>query len=97
MKQERITNSHAMQATVDCPRWLQKNMRANPEKTQKGKVNPMLTNIATMLSEHTESECEPVTAKACVETGVTTPSAEGVHRQQVIRTGNQRSTTSPRV
>ena len=87
MKQEIIANSHAMQATVDCPRWLQKDMTANLEKAQKGKVDPMHTDIAKMLSKHPESKREPVTAKACVKTGVTTRLAEGVHRQQVVRTG----------
>ncbi|TKJ38331.1 MAG: hypothetical protein CEE38_06120 [Planctomycetes bacterium B3_Pla] len=50
-------------------------------------MNPMLTDIDKMFSEHTESECEPVTAKACAKTGVTTPSAEGVRWQQVVGTG----------
>lgn len=87
MKQERIAISHAIQATVNCPHWLQTDMRANLTKAQKGKVNPMRADIAKMLSKHPESKCEPVTAKASVEPGVMTPLAEGIHWQQVARTG----------
>jgi hypothetical protein len=82
MKKKKRKNINLLQAIVECPRWLQKKMRANLEKAQKDKVNPMRADIAKTLLKHAEGKCELAAAKAAVETEASTPLAEGVQRQE---------------
>lgn len=60
MKRRKRSNKHVLrsQIEVDCPRWLQKRMRASLKRARKDKVNPARAKIAKALWESTKAEVQ---------------------------------------
>ncbi len=74
MEHELKTNDNMSPQEVDCPRWVQKRMRANLAIAAKEKVNRKRASIAKAILESTKVKPQAAVAEASIRTDSPSPS-----------------------
>lgn len=82
MKKETRMNVDALQAIVDCPRWLQKRMRANLRKASKDRVSATRAKIAQVLLKNCDAQQKVADPKIATSAEKARPTTRITERAQ---------------